>query len=803
MIGHLLRDARYGLQALRRSPGFTAVAVATLALGIGANSAIFSVTSGTLDPLPWKNADRIVSLDEINVQRASDLRGVSPAKYLDWKEQSGSFEALAAIRNWGFNLTDGEDLDFVPGAFVAPEIFALLGVQPVLGRGFTPEEGEPNGARVAILSHGIWERRYGADPGVVGRDITVDGERATVVGVLSATTWVPNPWTEVLLPLRVPRTGLARDEHAWGVLARLRPGVSLDAARNEMDTIASRLAEAYPETDAGWGVRVRLTRDNVGTQGDTRMGLAILTGAVGCVLLIACANVANLLLARGAARQKELAIRASLGASRSRIVTQLLTEGAVLAVLALPLSLLVTRWCLDFVLSRAPDNIHYLDQIFRIDGGVLLFAVAVTSLTTLLFALAPAIQASKPDLNEALKEGGGKGAGEFGRRRLRATLAVSEIALALALLVGAGMLIRSLVNVARTDLGIVADGLLTTALALPGSKYPEDLQWKSFQRDLLGRLEALPEVESAATIGDLPLLLGGWSREFTIEGQAARSGDEKPRALWTNVSSAYFRTVRLPILRGRPFGRDDVEGAAPVAIVNRTLVRRYFGEANPLGERIDFGDGVTREIVGVAGNLAHFLRDDPPARIYEPFEQAPWNYMNVLVRTRGDPLHSAPAFRRELRAIDPEQPALTLRSLRQVLRDNIWSARLMVVLMSALGALALLLASVGVYGVVSYSTGRRTREFGIRAALGAEPRDVAALVLREGLRLSAIGIGIGLLLAAALGRVIASILYEVGEFDAVIFAGTATLLAAVTLGASYVPARRATRVDPMDALRYE
>ena len=798
------RDIRFGAHALLHAPGFTVVAVLTLALGVGVNGAIFSIVSGTLlNSLPWEDPSTIVGLFERNPRQDQRQHWVSTAKYPEWREQLRSFTDLAALYPWGFNLTDGGELDFVDAALVTPNNFSVLGIRPRLGRAFVDEDARPDAERVVVLSHGLWERRYGADPDIVGKRLEIDGEPATIVGVLAAEQWFPWPWTQLVAPLKLEMAAASRTDHRLGVYARLAPGVSLEQAQAELQVVSRRLAEQYPETDAAWTAGAYLSRDQV-VQGPTRTAIWILMGSVGFVLLIACANVANLLLARGAGRQKELSIRAALGATRAQLIRQLLIESTVLALLALPFALLVTRWSLDFFLSRVPASVTYMEQFFRLDTPVLTFLVLVTLLTVFVFGLAPAFHASRADMNRSLKEGGDRGSSGAGRKRLRSGLVVVQIALALSLLVACGLLIQSFGKIRSVDPGFRVENLLTTSLDLPKSRYPEEVHWKEFQRDVLARLGQLPGVESAASVNNAPFGFGGWNRSFTVEGQALAPEEEVPLGNWLQSSPGYFRTLGIRLLQGRVFSEEDSESAAPVVVINQTLARRHFPSESPLGKRLVIEEGDPREIVGVVADIKHWgFREDPSPQLFEPFVQQPNSFMSLILRTRGDPLQLVPSLRREVRAIDPMLPMFTVETMSSRAERSLWQQSLFALQMGILGGLALVLAAVGIYGVVSFSTAQRTREFGIRSALGAEPHGIALLVLRESVRLAAYGVALGLLLTALLVQAIQGLLYEVNPWDPATFVSLSVVLAAVAMGSSMVPALRATRIDPMEALRVE
>ncbi len=797
------RDVRFGARALVRSPGFAIVAIATLALGIGANSAIFRVLDiVVLNPLPWEDPEHIVNVWEVRVLQDS-TRGVATAKYPEWREQARSFEDLAAARWGNFNLTDGDRPDAVEGARVAPSIFAVLGVRPSLGRPFLEEEAEPGAPKVAILSHGLWERRFGRDPDIVGRSLGIDGEPVTIVGVIPEATYLPWPQTELVTPLRMGPEDLSRTDHALNVFGRLAPGVSISRAQRELDLIAARLAEHYPETDAEWRARVQYTRDTY-IDKDTQNAAILVMGAVVMVLLIACANVANLQLARGAARQKEIAIRSAIGASRVQITLQLLTESALLALLALPLSLLVSHLSFDGILSLMPPDAAWLEAFFRVDPPLLLIAAGIASLTALLFGLTPALKASKTDLTSDLKQGGERGSSGAGGQRLRSTLVVAQIAVSLGLIVGAGLLIKRSIRMQSVDAGFPTENLLTTYLELPRERYPEPDHWKSFQRELLTRLEGLPGVRSASTAASAPFGGPYDARDFTIRGKSFGPDDEIPRALWSNVSTGYFETLGLRLLQGRTFLESDRGNSVPVVVINDSLARRFFENESPLGQYLVYSDGTEREILGVVSDVSEFRAFAfTDLHLYEPYMQRPSANLAVLVRTQGPPLSLGSALRREVRASDPLLPLFSLQSMTRRIEISLWFPRALTNIMATLAGVALALTIVGVYGVVSYATSRRTGEFGIRAALGAEPSAIAGLVLRQAALLAGWGVAIGLFLALAVTQLLAALVYDMEAFDPVAFLMLSLLLVAVALAASAIPALRATRADPMIALHAE
>ncbi len=587
----LWRDIRYGARTLIRSPGFTVVATVTLALGIGATAAEFSIFNQVvLNPVPWEHPESIVTLSESNLRQDASRRDVSTAKYPEWREQARSFDDLVAVRWMRFNLTESDQLDVLEGGQTTPNALSVLGIRPFLGRGFLTEEAEPGAAPVAMLSYRTWQLRFGADPAIVGRAIDVDGEPVTIVGVFSKYQWFPWHDSELVTPLRGTAKDLSRTDHALRVYGRLAPGVSIEQATSEMEVVARRLADQYPETDADWTARVEYTRDIFWYAAGQRAVFVALT-AFGIVLLIACGNVANLQLARGAARQKEIAIRSALGASRAQIVRQLTVESVLLALVSLPLSFFVTRWALDWMTGLMPaDSMATLEQIIRMDLVALAFIAVVSLSSVLLFGLAPALKASQMDLTSSLKQGGERGSRGAGGQKLRSSLVVAQIALSMGLLVSAGLVIQWTIRLQSIDAGFPTENLLTTRLELPKQRYPEVEDWRTFQQELVAGIEALPGVRTASTIASMPFG-GSATRDFAIRGRPVGPQEEPPLARWSNVSPDYFDTLGLRLLQGRGFLESDRETSVPVLVVNELLARRYFGEASPLGEYLIFEDG--------------------------------------------------------------------------------------------------------------------------------------------------------------------------------------------------------------------
>jgi putative ABC transport system permease protein len=808
MLETILQDLRYGLRVLAKNPGFTFVAVLTLALGIGANTAIFSVVNAVLlRPLPYEGSHELVQLWGTLPQL--DTAPVSPANFLDWRERNRSFVRIAAYTGQNFNLSGVQEPERIRAARVSADLVELLGARPALGRAFLAEEDQHGSHRVVILSHALWQRRFGGNPGIVGQTLTLNDESYVVVGVMPPDFAFPRAATEMWTPIAFsPAERAMRDTNYLSVIARLKPGVTLEQARSEMGVLARGLSEQYPDTNTEVGVKVISYKEQV--VGNARPVLLSLLGTVGFVLLIACANVASLLLGRAAARRKEITMRAALGASRRRIVQQLLTESVLLALAGGVLGLLLARWGLDLLAALQPANIPRLAEL-SIDRRVLLFASALSLLTGVAFGLAPALQASKLDLNDALKEGG-KGAGEAsGRQRLRSILIVSEIALSLVLLIGAGLMIKSFWRLMQVDPGFNPVNALTAVVSLPVAKYAETERQVAFFQQAVERVGSLPGVEAAGVTTDIPLF-GGSSTGFDVEGRPPSPPGQRPMVEYRSVSPGYFRAMGIPLLRGRAFTEQDRADAPGVVIINETLARLYFPGEDPLGKRLGFSTPTDwRDIVGVARDTRNYgLDEEVKPEAYMPYTQSAPGYLSgsvsamvLVVRTASDPQGAFAAVKREVQALDSSQPVYNVKTMEQYLAESVAQRRFNMLLLAIFAGVSLLLAAVGIYGVMSFTTRQRTHEIGIRLALGATPRHVLGLVIRQGMWLALIGIGLGLLAAFALTRVMQGLLFGVSATDPFTYASISLLLGGVALLACYVPARRATKVDPLMALRYE
>jgi len=813
-MGTIWQDLRYGARMLRKQPGFTLIAVLTLALGIGANTAIFTVVNGVLlRPLPFRESGRLMSVWSTDTRRAESKSWTSYPDFVDLRAQSRSFERLAAWTEIDHTLTEGEEPQRVRCAWVTADLFALLGVSPKLGRAFDAAEFKAD-QHVVILSHALWQRRFGAAPDLPGRQLSINEMSYTVVGVLPAGFQFPlqGEAFEVWMPLPDRAEGIhgRREAQVLEVIGRLKPNVTTQQAQAELETITAALRAQYPETNKFTGARVVPALEEL--TGDLRRPLLVLFGAVGCVLLIACVNVAGLLLARGATRQREMAVRAALGAPRSRIIRQLLTESLLLACLGGGLGVLLAAWGVDALLALSPGDLPRLEEV-GLDGRVLGFTLLLSLLTGVLFGLAPAWSASKIDLTTSLKEGARGATDGATGRRLRSALVVAEVALALVLLAGAGLLTKSFWRLRQVDPGFDPRNVLTLRLSLDGYKYKTPAEWADWFRRLQERLQTIPGVRGASVVMPVPLhglkLFDGLTFPFEIEGRPMEKS-ERPRIGGYDIQPGYFRTLGIRLVAGRDFTPRDDAQAPPVVIINEEFARRYFPNENPLGHRLridsslDAAPPPMREVVGVVGDVKG-SRLDAGVRpeVYTPHAQDPFNEMYVAVKTDSDPRGFVRAVRAAVSELDPHQAFYDVRTLDERRDASIAQQRYSMLLLAIFAALALTLTAVGLYGVVAYTVTQRTHEIGIRVALGAEPRDVFRLVITRGMALVFAGMAIGLVASLALTRLVEGLLYGVSATDPVTFMVISLLLAGVALVACYLPARRATKVDPMVALRYE
>jgi putative ABC transport system permease protein len=810
----LIQDLRYGLRTSLKHPGFTAVAVFALALGIGANTAIFSVINSVLlKPLPFSAPDQIVTV--WNTAEKEDQFDVTYPDFMDWRERQQSFELLAAYSSRDFTLTGAGEPVRLRGAMVTSDLFPLLGVQPKQGRFFLPEEDRP-GVRAAILSHRMWQEHFAADPNICEQAITLHGQIYDVVGVMPQTFSFPlqnDPVIDFWTTTSTLQEGAApltaqRGNHALEVIGRLKNGVTLEQAQADMAAIVSALAGQYPDTNSEFGVRVALLQSEVVR--DVRPALLILFGAVGCVLLIACANVANLLLARATTRHKEMAIRAALGASRLRMIRQLLTESLLLSIFGGAFGLLLAAWGTDLLVSLLPKGLPRTEEI-GLDASVLIFTTLIALATGIFFGIAPALQISRTGLTQTLKEGGRtSGEGAHGNR-VRSLLVVSEVAIALMLLLGAGLLINSFLRLQKVNPGFDSKNVLTFRVALPATRYPQTQQQIEFYKQLVSRLEPLPGVRKVAYANALPLSGQGASVGFSIEGEPNNTGLPFPYdSDLRTVSPGYRSAMGIQLLKGRDFDERDDGQANPVAIINETLAKKYFPDQDPIGKRINpsfvaAGRSVLmREIIGVVGNVKHrSLGAEVQPEIYVADRQNPRPTMMFVIRTDNDPNHLIAAVRNEVNSLDSMLAIYNVKTFDQYLSASVAQPRFNTLLLGIFAAVALTLTIVGLYGVMSYSVTQRTHELGIRMALGARPADVLKMVLKQGMSLTLVGVGLGLAGAFALTRLAESLLFGVTATDPLTFIAVSVILTAVALVACFVPARRATKVDPMVALRYE
>ena len=799
----IIKDIRYGIRSLLKRPGFTAIALTALALGIGANTAIFSLVNAVvLQPLPYSDPDRLVWVWG-NIRNRSSRASVAPADFLDFRSQNKTFEQFAASTTVSLpvNLTGTGEPERLSASAITGNYFDTLGVAPALGRGFSLENEKPGYDKVVVLSDALWKRRFAGDPGIIGKTIVLDGEVAEVIGVVGPNVKLPQA-ADLWVPLNFDRDPEMKMRHAHFLrpIGRLRQGVTLAQAQADTDVIAAQLEQQFPDSNTGWNLRLVSLREQL--VGFSTTPLFILFGAVGFVLLIACANVANLLLVRAAARQKEIALRTALGASRLRIARQMITESLLLAISGGLLGALLATWVVQLLVSLSDDAIPQTANV-KIDATVLGFTLLVSVVTGILFGLAPAFRTMKVDLIESLKDGvRGGGEGTL-RNRTRSLLVVFESAIAVMLLIGAGLLVRSLIALQQVDPGFDANNVLTLRVDLARSKYNSPEKAGAFFQELEERINNLPGVETTGLVTELPLSGQPNDMPFTVEGRPPASPDDNYPADFRRVNQSYFGALKIPLLRGRNFTEQEVRQSDKVLIVSQQLVDVAFPNEEALGKRLVTGmRSEPHEIIGIVGDVNHRSLDGEPfATMYFPTRQS--GRFNLVIRTQGDPLSIVGGVRKEVQALDPDQPIAAVKPMSEWVGSSIATERYRTTLLGSFAALAMILAATGIYGVMSYSVTQRTHEIGVRMALGARQFDVLKMVVRQGMVLVVIGVILGLAGAFALTRVMASLLFEVTTKDPITFSAVSALLIAVAFIACYVPARRATRVDPLVALRYE
>ncbi|HKR00254.1 MAG TPA: ABC transporter permease [Pyrinomonadaceae bacterium] len=817
-MGTLLQDLRYGLRTLWRSPGFTLVAVTVLALGISVNSAIFSVVNGVLlKPLNAHNPERLVFVFENRTQVKDSTSTAAPVNFVAWRERSKSFEAMAAYGGQNLNLTGSGFPEQLSGAVVSANLFSLLPIKPALGRDFLPSEDQPESERVIILGHGLWQRRFNSDPRVIDQKITLNENAYKIIGVMPPGFDFPTN-AEFWTPLVISDGAVGgMGGRILSVIARLKPGVTVEQAEAEMNSIAESLAAENPEFNAGWGVTI--VQIHALVVRSVRWPLLVLWGVVCLVLLIACANVANLLLTRASHRRREIAIRVAVGASRRRIVRQLLTESVLLALIGGALGLLLAVWGVDALIALGPNSLPRIDEI-KIDRWVLGYTLAISLLTGVLFGLVPALQISKPNLNELLKEGIRSSPSSFGRDPVRSLLVVAEVAISLVLLICAGLMIRSFTHLQGVNPGFDPRHVVTMQVNLPETKYGEDRQVVDFYRQAFARIRTVPGVAHVGATHSLPWSGNSSMRYFYAEGQPLpeTGREDSYNTNYRVITPDYFDAMGIPVLKGRDFTEGDTLQSPAVVIVNEMLAARLWPNEDALGKRIrQYRPGQEQawfSVVGVVGNVRHYwLGDVSQPEIYIPYTQVPLlssttierhrRFMQIAIRTKGDPLAVVGDVRREVAGVDPELPLYNVRTMEERLGVSLMAPRFNTLLMGIFAAVALILAVVGLYGVMSYAVVQRTHEIGIRMALGASRADVLRFILRQGMALVLAGVAVGLVAASLLTRALSTLLYEVSPTDPTTFIGISLILIVVAFFACYIPARRATRVEPLVALRHE
>ena len=803
MMENLLKDLRYGARSFLKRPGFLAIAVSTLALGIGATTAMFTVVNSVLlRPLPFPESERIVLLDSINLRFGTTTGLMSSPDIFDWQQQNQSFEHIAGYDGGGCFLTIGDETERSRFAGVSVDFFPVFRTNALHGRWLLNDDIKENSERATVISYALWQRRFGGDPSVVNGKITINGTAFTIVGVMPAGFTYPGD-TELWVP-RVYRPTGARDNRYIHVVGRLKPGVPVLQAQTELQTISRRLEQNYEVTNAGWSVRVTELRERL--VGELRTSLIILLGAVAFVLLIACANVANLMLARSAYRQKEIAVRTALGASRGRVVRQLLTESVMLSTVSGLIGLGLSVWLLKLLIAISPANSPRMDEI-AIDMRVFLFTLGVTIVAGLLFGLVPALHTSRPDLNETLKESGRQGSSSASRNRVGSLLIVSEIALSFVLLAGAGLLIKSFIRLRQIDPGFNSDNLLVMRVAIPPGKYEEVEASAQFYRQIIDQVKTTPGVQGAAAVLSIPLRGDEFNlgRGVIAEGRP-QTGEEQRSSFYIPITPDYFQVLQIPLKAGRGFNDQDNLQSPKVVIINEKFARELWPNEDPIGKRLHIwrDEKFMREVVGVVGETKISLDKDTDFQMYIPVAQDPnWGALSLVARTTGEPAATAGAVREAIRSVDKSIPIYNVRTMDDVVAQSAAPRRLPTLLLSVFAGIAMLMAMLGIYGITSYYVTQRTHEIGVRMALGAQIVDVLKLVLRRAMLLAVVGVGVGMVGALAVTRYMTSLLFGVKPIDVITFAGVALVLIAVAAIASLVPARRAAKIDPLVALRYE
>ena len=805
---NIWQDLKYAFRVLRKNPGFALGAIIVLALGIGANSAIFSVVNAVLlRPLPYTDAERIAMVYHVPPQKSfpgMKIFAVSPANYLDWKSQSSAFDAMSIFHGTTMTVTGNDQPEAVPGIVVSSEFFQVFGAAPLMGRTFTPDEDTDGHGHVVVLSYPFWQNHFGADPNVIGKNLAFNGQPYSIIGVMPERFHFPDQG-EYFVPLGwTDKDRAIRNNHNYLVIARVKRGVSLQQAQAEMNTISARLEQAYPEDDKGWGATIVPLREDL--VGDVRPALLVLLGAVAFVLLIACANVANLVLAKTLGRRKEIAIRTALGAGWRRVMQQMLAETLLLAVAGGVLGLLVAHGGIRLIVAFFGDKLPQTGAV-GLDSKVLGFTLGISILSGVIAGLAPAWRLARTNVNEALKQGTGRTDGDSGGRVTRNILVVCEVGMSLVLLVGAGLMIRTLWALHNVKPGVDPHNVLTFRVTLPREKYPKPEQQLNFYKQLVERTRSLPGVESVGTIDALPFTNDGSTQPIAIEGRPAVEFAMQPEVAVRTISPGYLRALHIPLFAGRDFSERDTADSPDAVVISESMASEFWPNENPIGKRLtlSFYPGKVREVIGVAGDVKFRGLDSRKslATVYVPLAQITFWNQAMVVRTSGDPASVASAMAAAVHQQDPDQPLRDVRTMDDILADSLSQQRFSMLLLASFAGLALVLAAVGIYSVLAYAVRQRQREIGIRMALGAQLDDVLRMVIAEGMRPALLGLILGLAGAFALKRAISSLIFGVSESDPLTFLSVSVLLAMVAFVASILPAYRATKVDPMRALREE